>query len=295
MWPERVIARVEGGLGNQMFQYAAARSLADRLGCDLALDLRGLHENGDREYMLDRYSIRATIASEADLMELPRWRPSRIRRVRSNLSQRYPRLFSFAAFWPKTFAYDPRFERISRPSYLIGYWQSEKYFAWNRPRILRDLSLLRPIEDSPLLDRVRNTMSVSLHIRRGDYVTNPDAAKFHGVCDMSYYERAIDALTNRFPDLEVFAFSDEPQWVLDHLRLPVPVHVVTDRPSCEAHIDLELMTNCRHHVIANSSFSWWGAWRCQSPGQIVYAPGRWFADEETDTSDVVPVHWIRLK
>jgi len=294
MWLSKVIARIEGGLGNQLFQYASARSLADRLGRDLVLDLRGLQKNGDRGYMLDRYAIRATVATADDLQNLPAWQSSRMGRLLSRASQRCPWWVSFPVFWPESFAYDARFERIPRPVYLVGYWQSEKYFAWNRGRILSDLSLVRQLEESSTLNAIRNTTSVSLHIRRGDYVTNPLAAKFHGLCDLSYYQAAVDGLVARFPELQVFAFSDDPEWVKRNLKLNVALHIMDVCSADEAHIDLELMSNCRHHVIANSSFSWWGAWRSTSPNQVVYAPQRWFADANTDTSDVIPARWIQL-
>jgi hypothetical protein len=294
MWPSKVIGRIEGGLGNQLFQYAAARSLADRLECELALDLRGLQENGDRGYMLDRFAIRATVATTDELRNLPTWRSSRMGRLRSRASQRFTSLLSFPVFWPESFAYDARFERIPRPVYLVGYWQSEKYFAWNRGRLLSDFSSVQPIEESTLLKVIRNTTSVALHIRRGDYVTNPQAAKFHGLCDLSYYQAAIDGLVTRFPELQVFAFSDDPGWVRRNLRLNVPLQVMDACSAYDAHIDLELMSNCRHHVIANSSFSWWGAWRAVSSDQVVYAPRRWFDDANTDTSDVIPARWKQI-
>lgn len=295
MWPRQVIARIEGGLGNQLFQYAAARSLADRLGCELALDLRGLAENGDRPFQLGLYRIRASVASSADLEGLPGWRSSRVGRVRSRVSQLLPSVFSFPVFWPASFAFDRRFERISRPVYLVGYWQTEKYFAWNRARLLQDIQLVDPLEaDTPLLDLIRTTNSVALHIRRGDYVTNSAAAQFHGLCDMDYYQAAVAALQDRLADMHVFVFSDEPGWARENLKFGVPAHFVDANGADKGHIDLELMSRCRHHVIANSSFSWWGAWRSQSPDQLVYAPRRWFRDSGTDTSDVIPSRWHLL-
>lgn len=295
MWPDKVIARIEGGLGNQLFQYAAARSLADRLGCGLALDLRGLALNGDRPYMLDRYRVRADIATPAELEVLPDWRASRVGRWRARLSQSLPDLWSFPLFWPASFAYDPRFERIRRPVYLVGYWQSEKYFSWNRERLLDDLTLLPQWSlATALLENHDDTASVALHIRRGDYVSNPNAAQFHGLCDLGYYQLAADDLAHRQPDIRVHVFSDDPDWVRQHLHLTVPMQVMDVAGPDEAHVDLELMSRCRHHIIANSSFSWWGAWRCRGQGQTVYAPKRWFQDPGTDTSDVIPARWLQL-
>jgi hypothetical protein len=292
MWPEKVIARIEGGLGNQLFQYAAARTLADRLGCGLALDLRGLALNGDRLYMLDRYRIRADIAAPAELAALPDWRASRVGRWRANLSHSLPGLFSYPLFWPASFAHDPRFERIRRPVYLVGYWQSEQYFAWNRERLLDDLTLLpRWALASALLESVDGPASVALHIRRGDYVSNPNAAQFHGLCDLAYYQAAVADLLRRRPDIRIHVFSDDTGWVREHLHLPVPMQVMD---AASAHVDLELMSRCQHHIIANSSFSWWGAWRCRHEGQTVYAPQRWFLDPRTDTSDVIPSRWLQL-
>jgi hypothetical protein len=294
MWPSEVIARIEGGLGNQLFQYAAARSLADHLGCDLALDLRGLAKSGDRQFQLNLYHIRANIARSEILSSLPSWRPSRWGRIRSSLAQTMPALFSYPAFWSRTFAFDARFEHISQPVYLVGYWQSEKYFAWNRECLLNDLRLMDPVSPaSPMLDLIRSTRSVALHIRRGDYVSNASAAKFHGLCDITYYQRAVDALKSRFSDIQIFVFSDEPDWALANLRLGVTTHIVNENPPEKGYLDLELMRECQHHVIANSSFSWWGAWRCNKPDQIVYAPRRWFADPAVDTTDVVPTRWIQ--
>lgn len=296
MWPKQVIARIEGGLGNQLFQYAAARSLADRLGTGLALDLRSLAENGDRPFQLDLYRIRAEIASPDQLAGLPDWRSTRWGRMRSALSQAVPALSSYPVFWPRSFAYDPRFERITRPAYLVGYWQSERYFAWNRTRLLQDIQLREEIPSAlaSLQDSIHATQSVALHIRRGDYVSNTAAAQFHGLCDMAYYQRSVRTLKEVHPDIEVFVFSDEPDWARAHLQLPAPMHVVDANPPDQGHIDMELMRQCRHHVIANSSFSWWGAWRCESAEQRVYAPGRWFADPGVDTSDVIPSRWTRL-
>ena len=260
MWPEQLIARIEGGLGNQLFQYAAARALADRLGCDLVLDTRSLAENGDRPFQLDLYRIRAAVAGSQQLQGLPDWRSSRWGHVRSRLSQLAPAVLSFPVFWPRSLAFDRRFDQIRRPVYLVGYWQSEKYFAWNRARLLQDMQLQVPLPaETPLLAEIRGSRSVALHIRRGDYVGNTAAAQFHGLCDLAYYHGAISALKARFPDIQVFVFSDEPDWARANLVLDVPTRYADANPTDQGHIDLELMRQCRHHVIANSSFSWWGA------------------------------------
>jgi len=294
MWPTKVIARLEGGLGNQLFQYAAARSLADRLGCDLSLDLRDLQGVVQHPFQLGRYGIRASTATSDEMEHLPDWKNSRLGRIRSQLSQQLPFAFSFPVFWPQSFAFDPRFDRISKPVFLVGYWQTEKYFAWNRAHILRDIQLISPLRaDTPMLDHIRSTNSVSLHIRRGDYISNPDAAKFHGLCDLTYYHAAVADMSARRGDISVFVFSDEPAWARENLKLEVPTYYVEGDACGDAHTDLELMSLCKHHIIANSSFSWWGAWRSATKEHSVIAPVRWFLDAGTDTRDVVPYSWIR--
>lgn len=292
---DHVVARIEGGLGNQLFQYAAARSLADRLQCGLLLDVRGIAENGDRPYQLDLYHVRAEVAGAETLATLPTWRSSRAGRIRQSLSFAIPGMVCSPVFWPRSFAYDGRIERLRHPVYMVGYWQTERYFAWNRARLLQDLTLLPgATADVGWVQKIRDCNSVSLHVRRGDYVSSPMAAQHHGTCDMAYYQHAIALLLTQQPDLEVFVFSDEPQWAADHLRLHAPIHIVDANPPERGYLDLELMRLCRHHVLANSSFSWWGAWLCVHPGQTVYAPGRWFANPSIDARDIIPLHWRRL-
>jgi hypothetical protein len=211
------------------------------------------------------------------------------------MSHLVPGLYNYPVFWPRDFSFDPRFERIQQPVYLVGYWQSEKYFAWNRSRLLQDMHLVLGAQLSQdWMSKIQSTNSVSMHIRRGDYVSNPAAAQFHGLCDMSYYQQAVAALKLRCPELEVFVFSDEPQWAKDHLVLGVPTHIVDAHTAEQGHLDMALMRQCHHHIIANSSFSWWGAWLCTHPGQQVIAPRQWFADRGVNTRDVVPEHWTLM-
>ncbi|WP_342617702.1 alpha-1,2-fucosyltransferase [Rhodoferax sp. GW822-FHT02A01] len=295
MWLENVVARIEGGLGNQLFQYAAARSLADRLGCGLQLDIRAIHVNGDRPFQLGLYNIRANILDASRAAELPEVRSSRLGRIKSRLSQRFPTVFSFPAFWPRGFVFDPRFARISKPSYLIGYWQTEKYFKWNRERLLSDIQLVSsPRSGAEYIQQIRGTTSVALHIRRGDYVSKTSAAAIHGICDIAYYARALEDLGKKISGIHVFVFSDDLEWSRQNLHFDFPVTFVDNSGPESTQIDLELMRHCKHHIVANSSFSWWGAWLAQAQGQLVYAPIKWFSDSDMDSSDVVPHNWIRL-
>jgi hypothetical protein len=292
---KEVVVRIEGGLGNQLFQYACGRSLADRIGCMLVLDLRGLDIQGDRPFQLDGYHIRADIADADILSSIPDCKPSLWNRIKSRLGQLLPSVFSFPVFWSRCFAFDKRFRRLTNPVYLIGYWQSEKYFDWNRDALLNDIQPVVPLpQNTPFLREIESFTSVALHIRRGDYVSNAQSAKFHGLCDISYYQAAVKNLRARVSDIRVFVFSDDIEWAKKHLILDIPTYFVESEGSDSGRIDLELMRRCKHHIIANSSFSWWGAWLCTHPEQQVQAPARWFADAKTDTSDVIPERWQKI-
>jgi len=261
MRSKNVFLRVEGGLGNQLFQYAAGRSLADRLECGLALDLRGIRENGDRAFQLGLYHVRAVIADDDMLDTLPSWRNSRIARIRNSVANLLPYTFGIPVFSTQNFGYDGRIERLRNPVYMVGYWQTERYFQWNRKRLLQDLNLqLKLSPDLSWLKKVRNSNSVALHVRRGDYVSNPNKEKHLGTCDLNYYNHAVTALMRKHQDIELFVFSDDPPWVANNLTLPLSAHIVDAHPPEFGYLDIELIRNCKHHIVANSSFSWWGAW-----------------------------------
>jgi Glycosyl transferase family 11 len=295
MWPNKVIVRIEGGLGNQLFQYAAARSLADRIGSELALDIRGLSVNEGRKFQLDLYQIRAEIANEGELSLLPDPRKSRVGRLQSYLSHRLPLIFSHPVFWPRDFSFDENFYKIESPVYMVGYWQSEKYFVWNKNNLKKDFRLksLNPII-IPIANEIQKVNSISLHVRRGDYLSNESANKIHGLCSLYYYEKAIHEIRKRVAEPKLFIFSDDLAWARENIKTDIPISFVDVATIENGYLDLELMRLCKHHIIANSSFSWWGAWLGESKGQTVYAPSAWFADSETNSVDIVPAHWIRL-
>jgi hypothetical protein len=177
---------------------------------------------------------------------------------------------------------------------LVGYWQSEKYFHDEDAQVRQDFALEGPV--SPLVRELVESIdesAVSVHVRRGDYVSHARTRKFHGVLPMEYYERGAAAISERVPNPHFFVISDDPDWCRNHIKLP-SVTTFASNPGGTSYDDMLLMTMCRHHIIANSSFSWWGAWLSENREKVVVAPRRWFADESQDTSDLVPERWIRL-
>lgn len=279
-----ILVQLLGGLGNQMFQYAAGRALAHRTGTQLLLDIRTLHHYQAgitaRHYSLDAFSITGAVAS---------------RRVCYMMGLRR-RLHLTRVLRESSHAYNPEFERVGRDTYLIGYWQTERYFASIANCIRQELSPNAPPARAAadLLAEIMTTESVSVHIRRGDYAADPTTNAFHGLMPLAYYDQAAALLTQAGEPLHFYVFSDEPAWARANLHLPGPMTVVDLHGPDEPHEDLRLMRACQHHIIANSSFSWWAAWLADRPGKRVVAPRQWFQDVSVDTSDVCPPEWIRL-
>lgn len=287
-----VIAVIREGLGNQLFQYAAARAVALRRREPLILDTRAHQVAGARHLRLDAFDV------QYRPLGLRHWalgglaRSERTRHVRPVLSAVAPRLV-YEHVIDRREGYqvlpvDPR-----RGLLMTGFWQSARYFADCEPLIRRELTL-RAAPDArnrELLARLEGTPSVSVHVRRGDYVGHPLYAQLFAD-GAPYYRRALEHVRAAVPQGELFVFSDDPSWVRAHLELPASATFI-DHNAGDEHEDLRLMRACRHHIIANSSFSWWGAWLARPDG-LVIAPERWYAKPERTTRDLLPERWLRM-
>ncbi len=294
-----IVVELSGGLGNQMFQYAAGRALADRLGTDLGLDLRPLAAPNSRPYWLGRFAIRAAVVDKREVFGAHGVRSLR-RRLTTGVLERLqllvrrprPRFASATRVVHQAPTYSDVLERATDHSWLSGYWQSETYFSHAADAIRADFTLrsLSPASAAIAARLASTPYPVAVHVRRGDYAHVASTRAYHGLCSESYYRSAIAHVRCRVPGADFIWFSDEPDWVADHLGSDAAL-VVTgngDRPE----EDLHLMTCCRRHVIANSSFSWWGAWLARS--DEVIAPRAWYQAPGLDDRDVVPSRWIRL-
>ena len=287
-----IAASLRGGLGNQIFEYAAGRSLALRHGTELALDVSELgRASTSRRPELDCFEIDAPIVGRVHSWEeLDGPRSLRARLARRG---RRHRPGSLRILRQKGLEFQPAYFDAPDDTHLLGFWQSERYFVEHAEAIRRDLRFRRaptgPL--ARLLDEIAVRPSVSVHVRRGDYVSDPVATAFHGVLAGDYYGRAL-ARVAELEDVHAFVFSDDLAWCRQHLQLAVPASFV-DVGAAPAD-DLRLMAACKHHVIANSSFSWWGAWLGRADGGVVVAPRAWVADPTVDTSHVVPDRWIRV-
>ncbi len=261
-------ARLAGGLGNQLFQYAAARALAQKLSTELIVDLSHYENNSARRYLLDRFHVRARPANPGELAGMHAYRE-------------------------KSFVFDASFFGASDGTLLEGFWQSEKYFSAIRPLLLEELKIKAPGRDAAAAGEILGRPSVSVHVRRGDYAADPKTHQYHGLCGLDYYKEAITRILKSVPDARFFLFSDDPGWTGENL-LPLVPRGTLVRPHPNEEEDLRLMSLCGYHIIANSSFSWWSAWLSQSTDKIVYAPKKWFSGADLDTSDLIPASWTRL-
>ncbi|MDE4145697.1 MAG: alpha-1,2-fucosyltransferase [Pseudophaeobacter sp. bin_em_oilr2.035] len=278
-----ITARLHGRLGNQMFQYAAARALAERLGVAVALDSREAVRRG--EGVLTR-------VFDLDLTE-----PAPLPPLKQEAPLRYALWRAFGS--TPTFrrerglGYNPGFATWGDGSYLHGYWQSEKYFAAIADRIRADFSFpeFTNTQNADMAARIQGSNAISLHVRRGDYV----ALAAHVLCDQAYYEAALARVLEGLEGTPtVFVFSDDPDWAKENLPLPCEKVVVDFNGPDTDFEDMRLMTLCQHNIIANSSFSWWAAWLNQNPEKRVTGPAQWFGDPKLSNPDILPDSWHRI-
>lgn len=294
-----IIIKLQGGLGNQMFQYAMGRQLSIINNTNLKLDLTFLLDRTPREhltfrdYELGAFRINPQIAEESEVRLFTQNDPfSRIKRL----------FASTKLVAEKNLRFQPNILNSGNQVYLNGYWQCEKYFDAIRTELLDDFilkeSTLNKLHENVIHTETKELMlksnSVSVHFRRGDYVSDSVTSQFHGTCSMNYYQDAIGRIADQITNPHFFLFSDDPEWLVSNRIIDdFPTTVVT---TSNMHLDMHLMSLCKHNIIANSSFSWWGAWLNSNPEKMVIAPKRWFVKDVSNeqTQDLIPQNWIRL-
>jgi len=281
-----------GGLGNQLFQYAIGRSLSIQYNTDLVLDLSWYDSipssNTHRDFELSHYAIVARSTNYQESI----WCRLHSSRLWGRVGVNWG---GFRSFNEKNYDFTeiPHFHNKS--IYLSGYWQSYLYFNSIVDLLRAELVPIQNpnITEHKLIDNIINTNSVSVHIRRGDYFSQKAASNFHGLCSLDYYKKAFDEISRSVTSPIFFVFSDDFNWVKDNMCFPGEV-IFVDHDNCiEPYQHLRLMSICRHNVIANSSFSWWGAWLNSNPRKIVVAPKKWF-NNCSPTPTLMPLSWLRL-
>jgi hypothetical protein len=291
-----IVSHLLGGIGNQMFQYASGRSLAAHLNQTFFLDVSSfdfypLHQGFELESV---FNIVAKQSTSLSIRQLLGWRSSSLAIKVLRRSQ-----FSFLRgshlvvephmnFWSPFFNAHPN-------TYLYGYWQSEKYFKSVESIIRKDFSFKKPLnaKSEALAQKITSVNAVSLHVRRGDYVTDSKTVKIMSLCQPAYYQRGISYIAERVTSPVFFVFSDDIEWTRQHIEIDYPCIYIDHNCNQDSYMDMQLMSLCKHHIIANSTFSWWGAWLNPSIEKIVVAPSIWFKDGSVD-ADLIPVNWVRL-
>ena len=287
-----IIVKLMGGLGNQMFQYALGRRLSVENDQPLKLDLAWFETQQKRAFELDHFNIQADIATRREVEKFfPERKNSRLAALFRSFSAHAKSYEVCTEKEPGKF--DPLAVSAAENRYLEGYWQSEKYFKPIEQVIRKDFTLKIPSEkdDAALLERICAQNSVSLHIRRGDYVSDPVIHSVHGVLSLTYYTHAMRKIGERVASPSFFVFSDDIAWARGHLRAEKITFVEHNDTAKGVH-DLALMRACRHHIIANSSFSWWGAWLSDYLEKVAIAPKRWFIKRDSDKTDILPADWL---
>jgi hypothetical protein len=294
-----IIVQLTGGLGNQLFQYAMGRTLAIKNKTTFKQDLSFFESYEWHEYSLAPFNIEENLATKEEVEKLKQQQNKQdtamdiVSRIRRKLLRPKPVIINEA-----NLLYNPEYKEISSSAYLMGYWQSEEYFKDEEPLIRKEFTVKIPPSEPNrnLLNDIQKQTSVSLHIRRGNFVQVDFVNKVHGTCSMEYYEAAIARIGNHCNNPVFYIFSDDIPWAKENLKMSYPhvyVEINDDKTDYE---DLRLMHNCQHHILANSTFSWWGAWLNPSKEKIVIAPSQWFADPERNkySRDILPQSWIRI-
>ena len=291
-----IIVHLKGGLGNQLFQYAAGRTLAYIHNTVLKLDTTAYYYGGPRQFELYHFNIQENIAVTAEVQKLTEVKQNRLQKLLHSLMHSHPKL-SLNHFRYNKMQYNPDFLKLPDNVYLEGYWLSEKYFSDIKDIIRREFTFKHPPDETnrKLADHISAANSVSIHIRLGDYITDLKTGQTHGICGLDYYHKSIEELSSKINQPHFFVFSDNMDWCRNKLKVKYPVNYVDHNPPDRACEDLRLMSLCKHHIIANSTFSWWGAWLAANKNKMVFAPEKWFARDDINTDEILPNDWIRVK
>lgn len=280
-----IISNLTGGLGNQMFQYSLGRHLALKNKTLLKLHFTNALLCTAREYSLNCFNIEAEIATDEDIKNFgfPTTKAGRvILRIKKEL-----RLFkSSKIITERKTSFDSSILNLPNNVYLEGFWQNEKYFKDIEGQIRKDFTFkTKPSRKNfKLIKEIKNSNSVSIHVRRKDYLKY----KEFQICDIDYYYKAIDIIKKKIKYSVFFIFSDDINWCKDNLLIKDKTFYVRNNKPCE---DIKLMSLCKHNIIANSSFSWWGAWLNINKNKIIIGPRKW---TKRDNTNRLPENWLNI-
>jgi hypothetical protein len=292
-----IVSHILGGLGNQMFQYASARAVAYKHNQILLLDLKDFNDyplhNG---FELGRiFNVEHQKATTKDISKVLWMANSRnLKRVFKHKLLKYIKPKRFIVEY--TSNYCKELNNAEDNIYLYGYWQNERYFKPIEHLVRKDFNFKLPLSglNLELAKSIKANSSISVHVRRGDYLSDKKTAALLNVCTKEYYFKAINLIAMKVKSPTFYVFSDDIEWVKQNIPIQHPCVYVNHNHGVESYIDMQLMSLCKHNIIANSSFSWWGAWLNNNPEKIVYAPKIWFLNSRYSEMNIVPDSWNTL-
>jgi hypothetical protein len=296
-----ILIRLMGGMGNQMFQYAAARRASLAHGVALKIDTSLLEPPKNtkefvgtyRPYELYRFAIQSDVASRKEIALYNNLGPTKLSRAWRRTCSR---LKGREVFVEKGNSFKPQILKLGADACLVGRFQSERYFS-DIAAVIRDefKILSKPSQASQLwIERCKTPRAVAVHVRRGDYVSNPCYSELVGELPLCYYEQAAGRLNGLCGSgVDFFVFSDDIDWCRSNLSCFQNASFVDLRETEDPPIEeFRTMSACTHFIISNSSFAWWAAWLGKQSGNVVIAPRRWGKSEEVCSEDRIPADWI---
>lgn len=292
-----ILIKLQGGLGNQMFQYAFANILAKKNKSKIIIEdsIYSLTEKKEgytpRNFELSIFNNEYVFAQKTDILLFEKL--SFIDKVKRKFNLNYPKKFN-----ENTFEYSRKAISLKSPVFAKGYFQSFKYYI-GFEQYIKSLFVF-PIDklsskNIDLIPILKKQNTVAIHIRRGDYVTDSLTNQFHGTCNLDYYIKAITLIISQIENPTFVFFSDDSEWVKANFgNFTFDKIFIDDNKGLDSWRDMYLMSICSHNIIANSSFSWWGAWLNNNPKKKVIAPKKWFQAKEIDINSIIPSEWITI-
>ncbi len=286
-----IIVRLKGGLGNQLFQYATARHLAHLNNSELFLDTSYFEFKADRpawKYELGAFNIKAEIAEEQLLKDFHAGKYSGTEKLISKIVP----FHKYKKYKYEGFGYNEQVLELKGNYYLSGYFQSHKYFKPITDILKEELTLKEEYipKANEWLDDMKNKLSVAVHIRRCDYIRNLSSMEAHGLCSKDYYAKTIEFVKRELgEEVHFFLFTDDAEWVKREMEWDINSTMVQGKSILS---DFYMMSNCKHNIIANSTFSWWAAWLNPNPDKMIIVPKHWDNNIKTEEIDLCPTKWI---
>jgi hypothetical protein len=292
-----IVSKLSGGIGNQLFQFAASYALAKRSRAALFFDdsWYSSHSHGHHPKLDDIFNIsilRCPLVKQVNAFGVYSFPPLRRLLLSSKLKPVRPKCL----YAEPHYHYSSELLRSRISMFVYGLWQSESYFSDYKHELRSIIRFKYDLSRNSreVSNHILQSNSISVHVRRGDYFASKDSIAVHGVCLREYYSRSIEYINNHFKDPVFFIFSDDPQWARENIEVGGKSFFVSCNTGPQSYQDMHLMSLCRHNIIANSTFSWWAAWLNSNTNKVIIAPSKWFNNSRIDSSDVCPTNWLRF-